>query len=198
MVRSKYVGLGAALGLTILAAGLAVTHAPGSARAAAAAMSPLDRLVAEDEMRQKLALYAMDADGDGAQPKNIRELADVTLTPDVVSDLYFPNGALQGHSVGRDAIVTGTAPANPASPIAGRHFLVSVYFDEVTPTTAKSRTTSVHFDITKNMLGADCKKAGEGACGGRVVDAMTVVYHSSWVKTKDGWQMANNVIRRDD
>jgi hypothetical protein len=130
--------------------------------------------------------------------KNIRGLVDQIMTPDVWTDLYYPDGSLQVHTVGREAIVTSTPIPKSMGPIANRHYLIATYFDELTPTTAKTRTTMMWMQVTRNLLGADCAKGGPDACGGRVVSAMTTVYHNDWVKTADGWRMSRNVIRRDD
>jgi hypothetical protein len=172
----------------------------GSAEAAGA-ISPLDRLVAEDQIRQQIALYGFYADGDGVNPKDLRKMADSLMTQDVVSELYRSGGGEPRRSVGRDAIAgkppAADAPPPPVSTVAGRHLLVGTYFDEVTPTTAKTRTITLHLDITKNMLGADCKKAGDDACGGRVIKAASWVYHISWIKTAAGWQISNTQLRLD-
>ena len=48
------------------------------------------------------------------------------------------------------------------------------------------------------VFGKDCAKAGLDACGGRVIRGITLVYHNTWKKTADGWQMSSNVLRRDN
>lgn len=183
-----------AFGAAMLASSAAVAQAK-----APAALSPVEKLVAEDDIRQKLALYGLLADGDGVAGPDIRALAHQVMTPDVWTDLYYPDGSLQVHTVGRDqAISTSTPDLKRLGPIANRHYMVSTYFDEVTPTTAKTRTTTIWLFVTRDLLGADCAKGGPDACGGRVVSAMTTVYHNDWVKTAEGWRMSRNVIRRDD
>jgi hypothetical protein len=187
--RVSKIAAALALGAAMLASGAARAQAP---------LSPVDKLVAEDDIRQKLALYGILTDGDGVAGKNIRGLVDQIMTPDVWTDLYYPDGSLQVHTVGREAIVTSTPIPKSMGPIANRHYLIATYFDELTPTTAKTRTTMMWMQVTRNLLGADCAKGGPDACGGRVVSAMTTVYHNDWVKTADGWRMSRNVIRRDD
>jgi hypothetical protein len=165
--------------------------------ASEAALSPIDRLVAEDAIRQQIALYELLADGDGEQPKDIAALADRIMAPAIVNDVYYSNGDLKAHSVGRDP-VKATRAAPSASPVAVKHFLVSTYFDEITPTTAKTRTTAMRVHVTKNLLGADCQKAGEDACGGRVTHLVLFIYHDSWTKTPDGWEKTQSRLRGDD
>ena len=192
---AKPFGLRAALALVVVGAGIGgLAHRSY----ATAQFTEMDRLVAQDQIRQKLALYGILADGDGVNPKNIRALVDEVMTADVSTDLYFPGGALQAHSNGREEIVATTPLPKTASPLANRHYLIATYFDAVGPTSAKTRTTMMWMQVTKNMLGADCAKGGADACGGRVVSAMTTVYHNDWVKTSEGWRMSRNVIRRDD
>jgi hypothetical protein len=161
-------------------------------------MSALDRLVAEDEIRQKVALFALYADGDGEKPKDVRALADQLLTPDVVVEVISGLGVSQSRTVGRDAVVAATAPALPNQPTAGRHFVVATYFDDITPSTAHTRTTALYVNVTRNMVGADCQKAGLDACGGRVVRSVLLVYHDTWVKGDAGWQKSHSVLRLDN
>ena len=161
-------------------------------------LSAVDKLVAEDEIRQKLVLYGLYADGDGEQPKNIRALADKLLTPDAVSETFTTLGKPGFRTQGRDALVAATPPAEVNSPNAGRHYLIGTVFDEMTPTTAKTRSTAYYINATRNMVGADCKTAGPGACGGQVNRALMFVYHMDWVKNAQGWQIQHSVLRSDN
>jgi hypothetical protein len=165
---------------------------------AASAMSPVDRLIAEDAIRQQIVLYSLLADGDGEQPKNTRALADAILAPGFESEVFLPDGTQKGAPVGREEIRAHVAPADPSNATAGRHFLVSTYFDEVTPATAKTRTTAVQFVITKSVKGADCQKPGAEGCGGQIVRSMTFVYHDTWAKTPKGWMKTHSILRGDE
>jgi hypothetical protein len=132
--------------------------------------------------------------------KDLRGLADKTFTKDDVYENFSWDGKPGNHVAGRDAFYDWTSKLSlPADdPIAHRHFVLTSYFDELTPTTAKTRTTSFVLKVTRNMLGADCKKAGEEACGGRLTSAQTFTYHNSWTKTAAGWQMSHIVLRGDE
>jgi hypothetical protein len=182
----------------IYAGRVSVTGFAGSAKAANG-MSPVDRLIAEDDIRQRLSLYALYADGDGVNPMDTPALAEKLMTPDVVSKSYPANGGPPRILNGR-APVAGTNPRQmpPVDrPSAGRHYLVQTYFDEVTPTTAKTRSTALYFDVTRNLVGPDCKAAGPDACGGKVVSSALWVYHMTWKKTADGWQIVENLLYDD-
>ena len=170
--------------------------------AAEAKLSPIERLVAEDEIRQNLALYALLADGDGIKGKDTRTLADELMTPDVVTEIYYPLGHGPVTTIGREA-VAGPAPKPTAGPVAvesvvKRHYLVDTYFEDLTPTTAKTITTSVHFDLTPNLVGKDCATRGAGACGGLPARVIMWTYHMSWVKNAAGWQIIYNALHMDN
>jgi hypothetical protein len=168
--------------------------------ALAAPLSPLDELLIENQINQKLALYTLLADGDGIRKMDARAMADQIFTPDAVFENYSQDGKLGISRNGREVIYRmATEHAMPANaPIADRHYNVSTYFDVVTPTMAKTRTIAIVLNATKNMIGPDCAKSGEDACGGKLVHAYTFTYHDTWVKTADGWQKSHSVLRSDE
>jgi hypothetical protein len=169
---------------------------------AATSLTPVDKLLAEDEIRQQIALYGLYADGDGAggNPRDLRKMADTLMTPDVVSEIYVARGGPPRILTGRDIVAKSPPENDPdrAKRIAGRHYLVATVFDDVSATTAETRTTAVYFDATKNQVGGDCAKAGEGACGGQPVKTVMWVYHMTWKHTPQGWQISRNVLRDDN
>ena len=170
--------------------------------AAARALAPLERLLIQDEIQQKLVLYGLYADGDGpgGSPRNLRKLADTLMTADVVSEIYLVKGGPPLILKGREVVAATPAEVPPeiAKAIGGRHYLVGVVFDEVTPTTVKTRTPAVYFDATKNILGPDCRKAGKDACAQKPVKTVMWVYHMTWTKTSHGWQISRNILRDDN
>jgi len=184
---------------------LAATSAGGitnTAQAADAKLSPIDRLIAEDEIRQDLALYALLADGDGIKGKDTRTLADKMMAPDVVTEIYYPLAKAPLKTLGREA-VAGPAPVVPAVPAPvestiKRHYLVETYFEDLTATTAKTITTAVHFNLTRNLVGQGCAAQGPGACGGIPARITMWVYHMTWAKTAAGWQVTYNGLHMDN
>ena len=184
-----------------LLAALSISLAAGAA-SRTAALAPLDRLLIEDDIRQRIGLYALYADGDGAggRPRDLRTMADTLLTPDVVSEIHRANGGAPIILKGREIVAASRPEIDPgrAHLIAGRHYLLTTVFDEITPTTAVTRTPAVYFDATRNLVGADCATAGYDACGGRPIRTVMWIYEMHWRKTADGWQIERNILRDDN
>jgi hypothetical protein len=186
------------------AAGLMLGHLPAGSLAGAAPattpVSPFERLVAEDDIRQKIALYGLYADGDGAdgRPRDLKTLAYDLMTPDVVSEIHTAQGGPPKVLAGRDVVAKSPPENDPelAHRVAGRHYLFSTVFDDVSATTAHTRTASVYFDATKNTGGVDCAKTND--CAGKPVKTIMWVYQMTWRKTPEGWQIARNVLRDDN
>jgi hypothetical protein len=187
-------------------AGLAVAQLPewrvATPAHAATTLSPVDKLIIKDDIRERIALYALLADGDGAggRKRDLRTLAYTLMTPDVVSIIYTARGDPPIELKGRERVAQSPPEVDPehASKIAGRHYVVETLFDEVTPTTAKTRTTAVYHDATRNTGGVDCKKVDEKTCGGVPVRTVLWVYHMDWRKTPEGWQIFRNTLRDDN
>lgn len=196
-----------ALPLAILGAGLGFGGFASSLWGTASAQSgksltPLERLLIQDEIRQNIVLYGLLADGDGpgGRPRDLRRLADTMMTPDVVSEVHLPTGGKPMIFTGRE-LVANTPPEVPpelAATVGGRHYLIDTVFDEVTPTRVRTRTPAVYFDATKNVNGPKCRTMGEGACGQKPLKTVMWVYEMTWVKTPDGWQIARNILRDDN
>jgi hypothetical protein len=167
----------------------------GGAHRAQAAMSTLDRLEAEDEIRQQISLYGFLADGDGVSKTDIPALANKIFAPNIVSDIYRYVDQPPIHEEGRDNLIKATAPRDDR--IARRHFFISTHFDAITPTTAHTRTSVLEIHLTRNMIGQDCEKNyGRQNCGGQFIFGEIIVYHEDWEKTGDGWQKTHTVLRR--
>jgi hypothetical protein len=160
------------------------------------ALSPVEKLVIENDISQQIILYGLLADGDGISHKNVRALADRTLAPDVVTDIVLPDGQTISHTTTSEAVVA-TTPAPVERPSAGRHFMVATYFDEVTLTRAKTRTTTLYIEAIKNT-GPGCETRGPDACGGRVTHAVTLVYHDTWNKMAGEWKKTASTLYRDN
>ena len=190
------------LGVGLIAGANMPEFAGSSPAHAAATMSPLDKLLIEDEIRQKIALYGLYADGDGAggNPRDLRTLADDIMTEDVVSEIHVARGGPPLILKGRDVIAKSPPEIDPerARHVAGRHYLVLTSFDLVTPDTVMTRTPSVYFDATKNLVGPGCEKDPAADCGGRPVKTIMWVYHMTWKKTPQGWKIAKNTLRDDN
>jgi hypothetical protein len=191
--------------LAAAGAGMAVGQVfdlPGAIARPAPGLTPLERLMIQDEIRQKLVLYALYADGDGpgGRPRNLRALADTLMTPDVVSEVHLVTGGEPAIFTGRE-IVARTPPEIPpelAATVGGRHYLFSPVFDEVTPSRVVTRTPAIYFDATKKLHGAECRTMGPDACGQKPLKTVMWIYEMSWRKTPQGWQIARNILRDDN
>lgn len=185
--------------LCSLSTAVALVTIPAGA-SAAPPLSAIDKLVAKDEIRNDLALYALLADGDGINGKDTRTLADKLMAPDVVTEIYYPHSTAPVRILGREAVAgpqVTPAPPGPSASVS-RHYLVETYFEDMTATTAKTVTTAVHFDLSPNTIGKDCKLAGAGACGGVPSRVIMWIYHMNWIKNASGWQIIYNGLRMDN
>lgn len=163
----------------------------------AADMSPVEKLVAQNEITQQITLYTLLVDGDGVTKPNPRVWADRLFTDDAVFETYGADGTLRARQSGREEIYKNLAQS-PALPpgVFGRHFNVATYFDELTATTAKVRTVTTMLTGTQRKP-TGCEKLGDEACGGRTIRATGFVYHDTFTKTADGWKKSYSVIRSD-
>lgn len=190
--------------MTLAALGAVFTVDLGGAAIAqpAAALTPLERLLIQDDIRQRIILYALYADGGGpgGEPRNLRKLADTLMTPDVVSEIHLATGGKPLIFTGRELVANTPPEIEPAlaATVGGRHYMVGTVFDLVTPTLVKTRTPAVYFDATKNLHGAKCKTMGKDACGQKPVKTVMWVYEMTWVNTPDGWQISRNILRDDN
>ncbi len=185
----------------LLVAALSISLAAG-ASSRTTAVTPLDRLLIEDDIRQRIGLYGLYSDGDGAggRPRDLRALADTLMTPDVVSEIHRAGGGAPVLLKGREIVANSRPEIDPerAHLIAGRHYLLTTVFDQITPTSAVTRTPAVYFDATRNLVGAGCATAGFDACAGRPIRTVMWVYEMHWRKTADGWQIERNILRDDN
>ena len=152
-------------------------------------MSPIDRLIARDEIRQQIALFALLADGDGVRPKDTRALADRIMAPDVVVEIFRPGDLLPITMLGRAAVAGPPLVAPPAEPTVARHYMVETYFEELTSGTARTITTAVHFRLTR---------ASDGIDGGLPTKITMVTYHMTWRKAAEGWLVTYNGLHADN
>ncbi len=174
------------------AAGGAAFMASTPAPKAAATMSILDQLEAKEEIRSQLMLYGLLAEGDGFHPRDTNALMEKIMAPDVISEQYFPDGSpVFPPRQGRDENKQYTQPPRDLSKIGEQHYTVGVYFDELTPTHAKTRSQQIFITVSKNTPDPDCNNT----CGGLVKHIQMNDYFDTWEKTAQGWQKVKTVIR---
>ncbi len=159
---------------------------------AAAAMTVLEQLEAKEEIRQQLVLYGLLAEGDGHHPRDTNALMEKIMSPDVISEQYFPDGSpVFPPRQGRDENKQYTQPPRDLSKIGEQHYTVGIYFDELTPTTAKTRSQQIFITVSKNTPDDGC----DNTCGGQVKHIQMNDYFDTWAKTPQGWQKVKTVIR---
>jgi hypothetical protein len=152
----------------------------------------IETVIARESIREALAQYSMLLDGDGVAP-NYRKWADDLFTADAVFVLKYPNGVDQERYEGREAVFKRFGRAgSPAS--AGRHFMVNTVFDEVTPTSAKTRTSAL---IQVSQRDTECEKKPGGLNGGKPIVSFIIVYHDTWVLDGGAWKKKLSVLHRD-
>ena len=152
----------------------------------------IEAAIARESIREALAQYSMLLDGDGVAP-DARKWADKLFTADAVFESHYPDGAQQIRLEGREAIFkTFGRPGSPE--VAARHFMVNTVFDELTPTTAKTRTSAL---IQVSKRDQDCAKKKGILNGGQSVLSAILVYHDSWVLEGGEWKKKLSVLRRD-
>ena len=152
----------------------------------------IESAIARESIREALAQYSMLLDGDGINP-DARKWADKLFTPDAVFVSHYPDGAEQIRIEGREAIFkTFGRPGSPE--VAARHFMVNTVFDELTPTTAKTRTSAL---IQVSNRDQDCAKKKGILNGGQPVLSAILVYHDSWVLDGGEWKKKLSILRRD-
>ena len=152
----------------------------------------IESALARESIREALANYSMLLDGDGVA-RDARTWADKLFTPDAVFISHYPDGTEQIRIEGREAIYkTFGRPGSPE--VAGRHFMVNTVFDELSLTTAKTRTSAL---IQVSKRDQDCAKKKGILNGGAPVISAILVYHDTWVLDGGEWKKKLSVLRRD-
>jgi len=162
---------------------------------AADAMSVLDQLQAREEIRQQLVLYGLLAEGDGVNPRNTDALMDRIMSPDVLSEQYFSDGTPAfPPRRGRGDNKKYSQPPRDLTQIGEQHYTLGIYFDELTPTTARTRSQHMFLTVWKDVPHDGCKTE----CGGIIKHLQMNNYFDTWQKTPQGWLKVKTVIHTID
>jgi hypothetical protein len=165
--------------------------APAGTEANLMAIS-IESALARESIREALGHYSMLLDGDGVG-RDPQTWANKLFTPDATFVLHYPDGAEQYRIEGREAI--GKTFGRAGSPkVATRHFMVNTVFDELTPTSAKTRTSAL---IQVSRRDQDCAKKDGALNGGQPVLSALIVYHDTWVLDAGEWKKKLSILRRD-
>jgi len=151
----------------------------------------IESALARESIREALAHYSMLLDGDGIG-RDPQAWARKLFMPDATFVLHYPDGTEQYRIEGSEAI--GKTFGRGSSKNATRHFMVNTVFDELTATTAKTRTSAL---IQVSRRDQDCAKKEGALNGGQPVLSAIIVYHDSWVLDGGEWKKKLSILRRD-
>jgi hypothetical protein len=186
--RARFTAL--TLVLAVTAAGAAFSGWTSQPQAAGA-MSVLDQLQAKEEIRQQLVAYGLYAEGDGLHPRDTDAISEKIMAPDAVSQQFFYDGTPQTPPRRRDPRVKPAPQERDLSTVGMEHLSLGIYYDEVTPTTAVTRSQHMYIWVSKNMPGDPCNFV----CGGQLKHIQLNNYFDNWIKTPQGWLKSKMVIR---
>lgn len=179
-------------GAMVAAPALAKEAAPGHHKPAGrppVQSQALSILLAKEAIREQLTLYALLIDGDG-KGRDPRAWADRLWTEDATFQVFDADGkSIFGNDVGlrgRAAIFAMFGRSLPENlPFAVRHVFGNPYFDEITATTARTRT--IGFVIRGD------KAEPEPGAAQRPLAAY--VFHDVWRRGTDGtWRKAMTTV----
>lgn len=152
-------------------------------------MAPLDVLLVKDAILENWAEYTLLFDGDGVADR--RALwADATFTDDLKWRWYDADGKLMMQADSREEMRKFPQPALTAS---FRHIPIAVRYDDITPTTAKTRTIVAFVDVPW----AKSKDKADGVEGVGVPGVPRVgmaLYHDTWRKVDGKWLKATSTL----
>jgi hypothetical protein len=147
-----------------------------------AGMQALDVLVAKDRIRERLTQYTLLLDGDGVSRPDLRRWAQDLFVENATFQSFGTAGPLFAGLNGRSAIEAHFAKSLPN--LIRRHFFVNTAFDDLTPTTAKTRTTGI------TMYGRT--EQGNAPLIPALVETVT---HLTWRNSDRGWQIVRAEVR---
>jgi hypothetical protein len=152
-------------------------------------MSPIEVLQIRAAITDAWTNYSLIIDGDGTSLHE-KEWAELTFTDDFKWVWYDANGHTTGE-IGKKEMARIPAPDVNHRP--WKHLPIAVKFDEITPTTAKTRAIVVMFMVPK----ATKPGVPDGAAGlstPAVPQAGQAVYHDTWRKENGIWLKSSTIV----
>lgn len=147
-------------------------------------------LLDKEAIREQLVLYGLLIDGDGIA-RDSRKWADQLWTADAVFQVYDAQGrslfAGPKGLVGRETVYGAFGQPLPFQPSYGvRHVFSSPHFEELTPTSATTRT------IGFVIRGAKAESSDTAVMQSPV---SSYIFHDTWRKEADGiWRKAVTTV----
>jgi hypothetical protein len=158
------------------------------------ALSPIEILVEKEAIREQLAQYDLLLAGDGVRRDGLA-WATRLFTQDATFQVFTPDGRMFlnprnrdeiAQLVGRRPVTTNQQrPSPPPGPArVTRHFPINTAFDELTRTTARTRTSTLVISVPRIADPA-------------IAPVITLVtYHDTWRKEADGvWRKSSTILR---
>jgi hypothetical protein len=157
-------------------------------------LSPIDVLVIKDQIRETWAQYTLMHDGDGVEDRT-SQWAARTFTPDGVFKVYANDGLKlrEYHGVKEigEFAVSSYAPWKQRH---GKHLPIIIAYDEVTPTSAKTRTVLTDISIVRSTVKGMPDTAPGSTAPGVPSRAGSGVYHDTWKKQGDLWLKSESIL----
>jgi hypothetical protein len=154
----------------------------------AADMPVIDVLAAKDDILENWAAFAFLISGDGVTDGRA-QWADHTFTSDVKWKWYDATGNLRMEANGIDEM---RLPPMGAAHSSFAQVPMTIKYDEITPTTAKTRTVVMYVNVPKSTL----KGQPDGVPGfSRGVPQVALgVYHDTWRKENGRWKKSESIL----
>jgi hypothetical protein len=157
-------------------------------------MSAADVLLAESAIEGNWASYTLLLDGDGTALRTA-EWPELSFTDDFTWGFFDSNGKQTGHIGMKEAREIGEQEAGPPEVVhrPWKHLPIITKFDEITPSTAKTRTVVVFFVVPKASVPQRADGA-EGLSTPAVPQAGMAVYHDTWRKEQGIWKKSSSAL----
>jgi hypothetical protein len=157
-------------------------------------MSAVDVLAAQSAIENNWANYSLLLDGDGTSLRT-EQWPGLSFTNDFTWDFYDANGKLTSSIDMAETREIGLKESAHEGVVhrPWKHLPIITKFDEVTPTTAKTRTVVVFLVVPKANV-PNRADGVEGLSTPAVPQAGMAVYHDSWRKEDGIWKKSSSAL----
>jgi hypothetical protein len=152
-------------------------------------VSPIDLLMTERAIKENWANYTLLDDGDGVVLRQ-EYWAKFSFTDDYKWVWYDSAGRTIGE-VGLENFQRPPLPGVVQRP--WKHLPITIKFDEINRTTAKTRTVVLFMAVPKAAK-PNTPDGAEGLSTAAVPQAGMAVYHETWRKERGVWLKASSIV----
>lgn len=183
---------------TVLVIGVLLSSFPAVAQTkVTGGLSPAQVLVIKDQIREAWAQYTLMHQGDGLTDEGDK-WADRSFTPDAIFQVYSNDGRKLREYRGLEEIrkynSASIASQGPWKQTPGKHLPIITAYDEVTPTTAKTRTVLVDITVERSTVKGVPDTAPGMKAPGVPSSVGLAVYHDTWKKQGDVWKKSESIL----